>query len=190
MRNVLGSITLAAALIAAPIALHADTLMTGQFAIQGTVQNVGSTLDFSPGTLSSGSGTQTGSFLALVPDLAPFTAGNPTVAYNPYTPGSDFFNVGSLTTTVQSLTAVPETIGLQNFLVFSGVADLSATGFLDTLANFTFTIPASGAAAFSATIITQAAPGLVPEPSSLALFGSGALGLASFTVRKFRRPRV
>ena len=48
MQRLFASLTLVAVLVLAPIALHADTLMTGQFVITGTVQNVGTTLMFDP----------------------------------------------------------------------------------------------------------------------------------------------
>jgi hypothetical protein len=185
MQKPLASLALVAALILAPIALHADTLMTGQFVITGTVQNVGTTLDFSPATLFTGTGTQTGTFATLLSDHEGFSGGTVNVTYNPYSPDSAFFFIGPLTITLDTLNEA--TVG--TVLNFSGVADLSAAGFTNTLANFTFSTQATGPSIFSATTIVPAVTS-VPEPSSLALFAIGALGGAAFITRKFRSAKA
>jgi hypothetical protein len=74
-------------------------------------------------------------------------------------------------------------------LNFAGVTTLSATGFTNTIANLTVSVPASGASPFTATFAVPAASA-IPEPSSLALFGTGALGLAGLAARKFRSTRA
>src|SRR5207245_8900570 len=94
-------LTLVAALLLAPIALHADT-MTGQFVITGTVQNVGTILMFEPGTLALGTGTQTGTFATLLNGQG-FTGGTVNIAYNPYIPDSAFFFIGPLTTPLDKI---------------------------------------------------------------------------------------
>jgi hypothetical protein len=185
MQRVFALLTLAAALILAPIALHADTLMTGQFVITGTVQNVGTTLEFDPPTLFTGTGTQTGTFATLLTDHLGFSGGTVNITYNPYTPDSAFFFIGPLTIMLDTLNET--TVG--STLDFSGVATLSAAGFLNTLANYSFNTLASGPSTFTATAIVPTAPS-VPEPSSLALLGSGALGLAGFAATKFRSARA
>jgi hypothetical protein len=185
MQRVFALLTLVAAFILAPIALHADTLMTGQFVVNGTVQNVGTTLEFDPATLRTGVGTQTGTFATILTDNLGFAGGPSTIPYNPYTPDSAIFSLGPLTIALDSLTET--TVG--STLNFSGVTTLSATGFINTLANLSFSAPASGASSFTATFAVPAAPS-VPEPSSLALFGSGALGLAGFAASKFRNARA
>ena len=174
------SLTLVAALLLAPIALHADTLMTGQFVITGTVQNVGTTLMFDPPTLALGTGTQTGTFATLLAGQG-FTGGTVNIAYNPYTPDSAFFFIGPLTTTLDTLNET--TVG--STLQFSGIATLAAAGFTNTLANYSFSTQASGATMFTATTIVPTAPS-IPEPSTIALFATGALGLAGFARTKFR----
>src|SRR5580692_9331510 len=185
MQRVFTVLTLAAAVILTPIALHADTLMTGQFVITGTVQNVGTTLEFVPSTLFTGTGTQTGTFATLLSDHMGFSGGTLNVTYNPYTPDSAFFFIGPLTITLDTLNET--TVG--STLDFSGVATLAASGFTNTLANYSFTTLASGASTFTATAIVPTVPS-VPEPSSLALFGTGALSLAAFAARKFRSIRA
>ena len=105
--------------------------------------------------------------------------------YNPYTPDSAFFFIGPLTVTLDTLNET--TVG--STLDFSGVATLAASGFINTLANYSFNTPASGISTFTATAIVPTAPS-VPEPSTVALFGTGALGLAGFVTRKFRTVRA
>ena len=183
MHRVFASLTLVAAL--APIALHADTLMTGQFVVVGTVQNVGTTLEFDPATLRTGVGTQTGTFATILTDNIGFAGGPANIPYNPYLADSAIFFLGPLTIALDSLTET--TVG--STLNFSGVTTLSATGFTNTLANLSFSAPVSGASSFTAAFAVPAAPS-VPEPSSLALFGSSALGLAGYAAKKFGNPRA
>jgi hypothetical protein len=159
--------------------------MTGQFVVVGTVQNVGSTLEFDPATLMTGTGTQTGTFATLLTDGLGFAGGTANIQYNPYVPNSATFFLGPLTIVVDSLNET--TVG--SILDFSGVTTLSAAGFTDTLANVAFSVPASGSSPFTATFAVPPVPS-VPEPSSFALFGSGALGLAGFAARKFRNARA
>jgi hypothetical protein len=185
MHRAFTSLALAAALILAPIALHADTLMTGQFVITGTVQNVGTTLTFDPATLKTGTGTQTGTFATILTDGLGFAGGTSTINYNPYTPDSAQFFIGTLTIALDTLNET--TVG--SVLNFSGVADLSAAGFTNTLANYSFSANATGSTSFTATTIVPPVPS-VPEPSTLALFASGALGIAGSITRKFRSARA
>jgi hypothetical protein len=185
MQRVSALLTLVAAFILAPIALHADTLMTGQFVIVGTVQNVGTTLEFDPATLMTGTGTQTGTFATILTDGLGFAGGPSNIPYNPYAPESAVFFLGPLTITLDSLTET--TVG--STLNFSGVTTLAATGFINTLANLSFSSAASGPNSFTATFAVPPVPS-VPEPSSLALFGSGALGLAGFAAKKFHNIRA
>jgi PEP-CTERM motif len=191
MHKALASLTLVAALALAPISLHADSIMTGQFSIEGTVTNTvtdGTTeLVFDGPTLKTGTGTQTGSFSSLLTDGEAFSAGSSTIVpYNPYVPNSAFFTIGSLSVVVESLMEDTEIINGQTVLGFSGMANLSAAGFADTQAIFTFSTQDSGPVTFSATAIADAPPA-VPEPSSLVLFGTGAFGLAGVLSRKLRR---
>jgi hypothetical protein len=185
MQRVFALLALSAAVISAPIALHADTLMTGQFTLNGTVQNVGTTLQFDPSNLFTGTGTQTGTFATLLSNHEGVSGGTLSITYNPYVADSGFFFIGPLTVALDTLNET--TVGTT--LDFSGVATLSATGFLNTLANYSFSTNATGPTQFSATAIVPTVPS-VPEPSSLALFASGAVGIASFITRKFRSARA
>jgi len=174
MRKLLTLIASVAMLIAP--AMHADTLLTGQFTIEGTLIDSGTTLDFI--LASTGSGTQTGSFATLLSDNEAIT-GATILTYSPtYTPGSEVLTIGSLTADL-------ETFAETGSGVFDGTALLSAPGFLDTDATVSLTEELDkGPVTFSAIVTAVPAPS-VPEPSSFALFGAGILGLAGVMRRKF-----
>lgn len=185
MQRVFAALTLVAALLLAPVALYADT-MNGQFAVNGIVQNVGTTLNFNPGSFLVQAGSQTGSFVTLVPNNAGFSSGPSSISYNPYIADSAVYLLANITITINSLTET--TVG--NTLDFSGVTTLSAPGFTNTPANLTFSTSPSGSSMFLATFVGPPVPSPVPEPSSLALFASGALALTGFAAKKFRGARA
>lgn len=182
MHKLLSSLALVAAL-AAPSALHAS-MMTGQFSIQGSVTNDPTThvLSFIPASIETGYGTQTGTFATLLTNNEHVSAGTPTIAYDPYVAGSSWFTVGPLTATIDSLTESTSIIGGHTVYGFSGAGMLTAAGYDMTPGNFTFSTQDSGIVTFSATAATSP----VPEPSTLALFGTGIFGLAGLVSRKFR----
>lgn len=183
MRKLLSSLALVAALVV-PSAAHADSFMTGQFSIQGTVANVGHTLNFNPATITTGAGTQTGTFATILTDLQHATAGTPSVTYNPYTPNSAFLQFGSFVATINSLDETTTMVNGHPVLGFSGLATFTNPGFLATPGSFTFSTQDSGPVTFSATALATASP--VPEPSTLSLLGTGILGAAGLISRKFR----
>lgn len=160
-------------------------MMTGQFSIQGTVTNDPTThvLAVIPQSVETGFGTQTGTFAALLTNNEHPSPGTATISYDPYIAGSSYFVIGSLAATVENLT---ETISMPDgdtVYGFSGNALLSAAGYDVTPGSFTFSTQDSGAVTFSATTLTSSA---VPEPSTLALFGTGIFGLAGIISRKIR----
>jgi len=185
MHKLLSTLALIAAL-AAPAAAHADTFMTGQFSVQGTVTNVGNTLNFNPTTIMTGFGTQTGTFATLLTDGEHVTGGTTTIAYNPYVPNSAFLQFGTLTATIGTLLEDTTIVNGRPVLGFSGSGTFSNPGFLTTPGTFTFSTQESGAVTFSATAIAVSQPA-IPEPSTLTLFGTGLLGFAGVVSRKFRR---
>ena len=177
MNKFLSALALVAA-FAAPVALHA-TPITGQFSAQGSVVDNGSTLTFQIGTIFTGRGTQLGTFALLVPDNTAITAGSQVINYSPYVASSEIFTVGSLTTDLESLVYV-DMGGIRGF---SGNALFTAPGYDPTPGTFSFSTQGSGVVTFSATGFSTASP--VPEPSTLALLGTGVFGLAGAVRRKF-----
>ena len=184
MYKFFASLALIAAL-AAPAA-HAS-MMSGQFSIQGTVINdpTTQTLSFLSPSIETGFGTQMGSFSTLLTDNEHVPSGTSTIAYGPYVPGSGYFSVGGLSAVIQSLTESTSVLNGHMVYGFFGTADFSAAGYDMTPGSFTFSTQDSGPVTFSATAVTTGIPA-VPEPSSLALFGTGIFGLAGIVSRKLR----
>ncbi len=184
MRKILGSLAVMAALAVAPSVLHA-TPITGQFSITGaSVTDNGSSLTFIPDSIVVGAAnTITGSFNSLL------TAGETgtitqVINYNPYAAGSGVITLtntdGTIVTyTLDTLTA--QVVG-GNFTLFTGTGILStnAAGFDNTDGTLLFSTQGNGTVTFSAT--TNASP--VPEPSTLAMLGTGLVGLAGVVKRR------
>ena len=183
MRKFFSAFVLVAA-TAAPLALHA-TPITGQFSVEGSVVNTGSSLNFEPGSVFTGPAVdQTGAFSVLVPANVPITVGPSGIVFAPYICCTTF-TVGSLTTTLETLTYQEITVNGVPLYGFGGTAlfhDTTGT-YSDTTGTFGFSAQQSGPVTFSATGMASASP--VPEPSTLALMGSGVLGLAGAVRRKF-----
>lgn len=167
----------AVALLAAPAIMHADTIMTGQFETLGLVTDTGTSLVFSSGV--AGSGTQTGSFISLIGDGEGVFATNPTISYTSYVPDSDTLYIGSLVADLQSFSQTAPG-------VFSGTFLLSAPGFDDATANLVLTVSEDKGGAAPYTSVATIPPS-VPEPSTLALLGTGILGLAGVVRSKLLR---
>ena len=124
-----------------------------------------------PAGTVSGNGTGT---------LSVFTAGNP-VSVNSFNldggfiPGTTLFQTVeagiTATVTLQSLTS---TVSVTNGLIISAMGVLTETGFSPQSGTVTVTTGPSGTITFAAA----------PEPSSIALMGTGLLGLAGLVRRK------
>jgi hypothetical protein len=99
------------------------------------------------------SGIPTGTALASVS----------TFIYDPFVPTQTIWSVGGFTFNLNSVTATP----IGGLLVLTGMGTVSSVGFTDT--TMAWTIAGGQNSSFSAST--------VPEPSVIALFGLGLLGL-------------
>jgi hypothetical protein len=184
MHKILSTLAVVASL-AVPCALHA-TPITGQFSITGSsVANNGTSLVFQPDTINVGSAsTIYGSFQSILTGNEAGTISSP-IDYTSYVPGSSSlqFTEGSstLTFTIDSITEVSS--GVFGNFTGAGVFTTNVAGFDPTAGDLFFTTQGNGTTTFSATAdIPSNSP--VPEPSTLALFGTGVFGLAGLLKRR------
>ncbi len=173
-----------------PFAAHASTIspFSGQFSITGSsIADNGSSLTFTPSTIVVGAAnTISGSFLNLLTAGESGTITSPInyMTYNTMNPAQIVFGNGAVDFTIASLTEVTSANNMPNFAIFTGTGLLTSTtaGYAATPATLTFSTQGNGDTTFSATVDTISA---VPEPSTLAMLGTGLVGIAGIAKRRF-----
>jgi len=199
------SVLVIVAAISGPVALHADSI-SGNLAAFGDNSFTSSTITFGTAFVSGGPGANTGSFSVLTDGtpiifrsgVLPYSNGQNTVppAINPVqlftttSAGGEIFSFFMTDYNAQLVSGVTGcTMGTcldvtgNGFFTGSGPVNYDSSP-----ASFTFTsqeLPGQTSTTFSASAI--ATPSVVPEPSTLALLGSGVIGLAGIVRRRMSR---
>lgn len=197
------------AAIAAPVALHADSI-SGTISAGGndmfTTTATPNTITFTSGFVLGGPGANTGNFsiltdlnpIAFRPGPLPYKIGENVVppAISPVqlfttSEAGETFTFFLTNYNAQVVTNAPgcmSTLGSATCLDVTGngyFTEMGTVNYTSSPGTFTFTSQKVGtqtSTSFSASAI--AAPAPVPEPSSLVLLGTGILGVAGIVRRR------
>lgn len=169
---------------------HASPInpISGQFSITGSsISDNGTSLTFTPSTIVVGaSNTISGSFLSLLTAGESGTITSPInyMNYSSQSPAQVVFGNGAVDFTITNLTEVTSASNTPNFAIFTGTGMVTSNvaGFASAPASLTFSTQGAGDTTFSATVDTISA---VPEPSTLAMLGTGLIGIAGIAKRRF-----